>query len=171
VTATTQRSPLIRDLNVHPWMETWGGVRMRVLVSGIETGGAYTILEYVAPPTGLGPPLHFHRTMDESFHVVEGELNFQVNDQKVVAPMGTFLHVPAGVPHAFWNSSNKPAKFIGTISPGGFENYLIELFELASKHSTVTNDLRPLIAQIGNKYDQVIVGPPPGVKIREELQR
>jgi len=109
--------------------------------------------------------------MDESFHVVEGELNFQVNDQKVVAPMGTFLHVPAGVPHAFWNSSNKPAKFIGTISPGGFENYLIELFELASKHPTVTNDLRPLIAQIGNKYDQVIVGPPPGVKIREELQR
>ena len=144
-------------------METWG-VRMRILASSAETGGAYTVLEYTAPPTGLGPPLHIHRRQEESFHVVEGELNFQVNDQRLIAPAGTFLHIPAGVPHAFWNTSTQPAKFIGTISPGGFENYLIELFELASKHPTVTNDIRPLIAQIGNKYDQVIVGPPPGVR-------
>ena len=143
-------------------METWGGVRMRILVSGIETGGSYTILEYVAPPTGLGPPLHFHRTMEESFHVIEGELNFQVNDQTIAAKAGTFLHIPAGVPHAFWNIGAQPAKFVGTISPGGFENYLIELFELARQHPNPTHDLRPLIAQIGDKYDQVIVGPPPG---------
>ena len=77
----------------------------------------------------------------------------------------------AGVPHAFWNTGAQPARFIGTISPGGFENYLIELFELASKHPVPTSDLRPLIAQIGDKYDQVVVGPPPGAKSREEQQR
>ena len=161
MTATTQRSAVIRDLNQHPHLETWG-VRIRILISGIETGGSYTVLEYIAPPTGLGPPLHVHRKMEESFHIIDGEINFQVNDQRFVAKAGTFLHVPAGVPHAFWNTSEKPTTMLCTLSPGGFENYLIELFELASKHPVPTNDLRPLISQIGAKYDQVIVGPPPG---------
>jgi mannose-6-phosphate isomerase-like protein (cupin superfamily) len=161
VTATTQRSPLIRQIDTHPRMETWG-VRVKILVSATESGGKLSIIEYVAPPTGLGPPLHIHREMDENFHIVTGEMNFQINDQQLIAKPGTMLHVPAGTPHAFWNTSNEPTTMLVTMAPGGFENYLIELFQLAAKHPAPTNDVRPLIAQLGEKYDQVVVGPPPG---------
>lgn len=142
-------------------METWG-VRVKILASSIETGGKLSIIEYVAPPTGLGPPLHIHREMEENFHIINGEMNFQINDQQLIARPGTMLHVPAGVPHAFWNTSNQPTTMLVTMAPGGFENYLVELFQLAGKHPVPTNDVRPLIAQIGEKYDQVVAGPPPG---------
>lgn len=37
---------------------------------------------------------------------------------------------PRGVPHAFWNNSAHPARFVEIISPPGFEQYFSEMAEL-----------------------------------------
>jgi mannose-6-phosphate isomerase-like protein (cupin superfamily) len=157
---TTERKPVVRDATQHQRLHMWG-ITVTILLRSSETGGRYSVIEYISPPTGLGPPLHFHRQMEESFHILEGTMQFQVGDQRITVGPGAFVHVPAQTPHAFWNASGSPVKIIGTMSPGGFEEYLIELSELASKHPELTSDLRPLIAKIGEKYDQVVVGPPP----------
>lgn len=162
-TSLLDRTPTVLPPKEQRWMDCWG-TRVMVLVTGAQTDGRYTMLEYVAPPGGLGPPIHYHREIEESFRILEGELNFQVADRRVVAGPGTFLHVPAGVPHAFWNSSDKPARFIGTISPAGFEQYFAELFALARKRPEMTQDVRPLIGRIAARYDQVVVGPSPAVE-------
>jgi quercetin dioxygenase-like cupin family protein len=138
------------------------GVEFTILVAGEETGGRYSIIEYTAPPTGLGPPLHLHREMEETFHVLEGTLTFQLGHERITAPADTVVHMPAGVPHAVWNAGPTPTRFIGTFSPGGFEQYLCALLELAKSNPGNERDLRPLIAKVGEKYDQVVLGPPPG---------
>ena len=164
--STTNPSPAPRPPVVLPperqqSLGTWG-VTVKVLLTAADTGGRYGVIEYVAPPTGLGPPLHLHREMEESFHMQEGTIHFRLGDQTVAAGPGTFVHVPAGVPHAFWNEGPGPARYFGTFAPGGFENYFAELCELAEAHPAPTLDIRPLIAQLGDKYDVVVVGPPPG---------
>ena len=47
--------------------------RVRIPISGAETGGAFALLEVSGPP-GDQPPLHVHHHDDEGFYVLEGEL-------------------------------------------------------------------------------------------------
>jgi len=40
-----------------------------------DTGGAYTITEETWPPQ-VGPPPHIHHTQEETFYILEGEMEF-----------------------------------------------------------------------------------------------
>lgn len=139
------------------------GVSINVLLHGHDTGGLYSIIEYVAQSGAPGPALHLHRKTFESFQVLEGQFTFVVGKERLKAREGTFVHVPPGVPHAFWNDSGAPAKMIITLSPAGLEDYLKELLMLASEHADTGLDIRPLIASMGRKYDQDVLGPSPAM--------
>src|SRR5919201_2706303 len=83
-----------------------GGV-YRVLASVEETGGAYALSEIRVSP-GNGPPPHVHSRDDEAFFVLEGEINFQIGDETIVANPGSFLQVPRNIPHTFKNCGSSP---------------------------------------------------------------
>jgi quercetin dioxygenase-like cupin family protein len=72
-------------------------------------------------PAGDAPPLHVHREEDEIFHVLEGEVRFQVGDRTTVARTGDTLVAPRGVPHGFRVLSSNGAEML-TITRGGFED-------------------------------------------------
>lgn len=97
----------------------------RFLVTGNETGGKYALFEALVPPGG-GPPPHVHSREEEGFYVLEGEITFTVNGERVVAGAGTFANMPIGVPHAFKNESNRPARMLITLVPAGLENMFFE---------------------------------------------
>ncbi len=66
-----------------------------------QTGGQYALVEQEAP-RGVATPLHVQPEDHESFYVLEGELTFYLEDgQPIPASAGSFVHVPAGVVHAF----------------------------------------------------------------------
>ena len=46
-----------------------------------STGGAYSLLEAVV--TGNGPTQHIHESEEESFYILEGEVNIKVGEQIV----------------------------------------------------------------------------------------
>lgn len=55
--------------------------------------------------SGSGPDyLHVHYADDEAWHILEGTLTFRFRDKQVDAPAGTTVFVPAGVPHAYFES-------------------------------------------------------------------
>jgi Cupin domain len=62
----------------------------RVLASGRQTGNVYALSEIRVSPNN-GPPPHIHSREDESFFVLEGEVEFQVGDEKITALPGTFI--------------------------------------------------------------------------------
>jgi quercetin dioxygenase-like cupin family protein len=95
----------------------------RVLLRGEDSGGHVAVVEL----TGQGrPPLHRH-DFDEAFYVLEGELTFQVGDDRLTRRAGELAFAPGGAPHTYANRSGAPARALLVITPAGFERYFDEL--------------------------------------------
>jgi mannose-6-phosphate isomerase-like protein (cupin superfamily) len=77
-----------------------GTFAMSVKASAGDTDRAFTLLEADEPP-GFGPPMHLHRDAAEAFYVLAGEYVIFVRDDEFVCPAGSFIYIPAGVPHGF----------------------------------------------------------------------
>ena len=67
---------------------------------------------------------------EEYTYVLEGEVGVQICEEVLVARPGDLVFKPRGVPHAFWNATDEPARALETISPAGFERYFAELTPL-----------------------------------------
>ena len=78
-------------------------------------------------PPGGGPPPHVHSREEEGFYVLEGEITFTINGERVVATAGMFANMPVGTPHSFKNESNKPAKMLISVAPAGLEKMFFEV--------------------------------------------
>jgi quercetin dioxygenase-like cupin family protein len=98
------------------------GAYTTITASGDDTGGRVAVMDNLAP-RGHGSPMHVHGREDEWFHVIEGELTFWIDGRVVVAPAGSFVYGPRGVPHTFLVSSDE-ARFVLTVQPAGFEDFL-----------------------------------------------
>jgi mannose-6-phosphate isomerase-like protein (cupin superfamily) len=107
----------------HDGHQVWvGDELMRFVVTGRETGGAYTLTESVVPPGG-GSPIHIHYREDEAFWVLEGDLEVVVGGQVVNVPAGGFVHLPRDVPHRFSNAGTIPVRFLTLLLPAGLEGF------------------------------------------------
>ena len=74
-----------------------------------------------------GPESHVHREHTDSFHVLSGELVFEVGPggERVTAGPGTFVSVPPGVVHTFRNEGPGEARFLNAHTPSkGFADHL-----------------------------------------------
>ncbi|MCA1993143.1 MAG: cupin domain-containing protein [Coleofasciculus sp. S288] len=91
-----------------------------------DTGGAYALIELLLPPQS-GAPAHIHSQEDEAFYIQEGEVEFQLDQQTIVATIGTFLHSPKGQPHGFKNIGTTPAKMLCLLTPAGLEKFFMEV--------------------------------------------
>lgn len=98
----------------------------RFLATGEETDGKYATFEAVVPP-GSGPPPHIHSREEESFLVLEGEMTFQLGEDRIVATQGTFLNMPVGSLHCFKNESGQTARLLISVCPAGLEKMFFEV--------------------------------------------
>ena len=98
----------------------------RFLATGADTNGTYALWDAIIPPGG-GPPPHIHSREEEGFYVLEGEITFTINGEKVVATAGTFANMPVGTPHSFKNESNRPARMLISVAPAGLEKMFFEV--------------------------------------------
>jgi len=109
----------------------WGpGDHYTFLVTGEETGGAYFVMEALVPPGG-GPPPHIHRREDETFYLIDGEVEFRLGDETIAAGPGDFVNVPRGTVHRFRNAGTETARMVLTFTPAGIERFFEETLEPA----------------------------------------
>ncbi|MDQ5829124.1 MAG: cupin domain-containing protein, partial [Actinomycetota bacterium] len=87
----------------------------------------------------------------EYTYVLEGEIGVQVGDEVRVARPGDLVFKPRGVPHAFWNASDVPARALEIISPAGFERYFAEMAPLLPPNHPDPPDVQALLA-VQEKY-------------------
>jgi quercetin dioxygenase-like cupin family protein len=97
----------------------------RFLATGEDTNGKYALWEAIVPPGG-GPPPHVHSREEEGFYILEGEITFTLNGERVVATAGMFANMPVGTPHSFKNVGSKPAKMLISVAPAGLEKMFFE---------------------------------------------
>jgi quercetin dioxygenase-like cupin family protein len=98
----------------------------RFLATGEDTNGKYALWEAIVPPGG-GPPPHVHCREEEGFCILEGEITFTINGERIVATAGTFANMPPGTPHSFRNESGRSAKMLILIAPAGLEKMFFEV--------------------------------------------
>jgi quercetin dioxygenase-like cupin family protein len=96
-----------------------------ILLTGKETAGRFCLIDMYVPPGG-GPPPHRH-DFEETFTLLEGELDVVFRGAKLVARAGETIHVPANAPHQFHNSSTRPARMLCVCSPAGQEEFFLEV--------------------------------------------
>ena len=98
----------------------------RFMATGDDTNGKYALFEALVGPGG-GPPPHVHSREEEGFYVLEGEITFTINAERVVAKAGMFANMPVGTTHSFKNESEKPARMLISVAPSGLEEMFFEV--------------------------------------------
>jgi mannose-6-phosphate isomerase-like protein (cupin superfamily) len=94
--------------------------RVTTKVGAQDTSGQYSLMTWVAAPKTGSPP-HVHAHCDETFYVVQGQLEFVLGHESITIGAGDFVRVPAGTRHAFRNHSDGPAEMLVGLIPGGME--------------------------------------------------
>ena len=102
------------------------GVGVRFMLDAARTGGGFSLVEHPIAPRTLGSPVHTHSREDEYSFVLEGRVGLLIGDEELEATPGDLVFKPRGVPHAFWNATDEPARFLELIAPAGFEGYFAE---------------------------------------------
>ncbi|CAA9569805.1 MAG: hypothetical protein AVDCRST_MAG18-1849 [uncultured Thermomicrobiales bacterium] len=102
------------------------GLGARVLLTDADTDGRFALVEHPLQPRALGAPLHTHTDEDEISYVLEGRVGVQIGDRVEFAEPGAVIVKPRGIPHAFWNAGDAPARLLEIITPGGFAGYFAE---------------------------------------------
>jgi len=97
-------------------------ISSQVLLHSEDSDGAVGVVRNDVAPRWGGPPLHHHE-FDEAFHVLAGELTFQLGEEVFTAGPGQHVFVPGGAVHTLANLGDAPASYLLTITPGGFERY------------------------------------------------
>ena len=96
-----------------------------ILLTGRDTAGRYCMIDMYVPPGG-GPPPHRH-DFEESFTVLEGEIDATFRGAKETVRAGQVINIPANAPHQFRNNSEMPARLLCICSPAGQEDYFLEI--------------------------------------------
>src|SRR5277367_6878261 len=79
-----------------------------ILLTGKDTAGQFCLIDMHIPPGG-GPPPHRH-DFEETFSILEGELEATFRGANVVLRTGETVNIPANAPHQFRNSSTKAVR-------------------------------------------------------------
>lgn len=116
-----------------------------LLMASAASGGKLALVEHPLAPRALGSPMHTHSHEDEYSYILAGQVGAQVGEEVILAGPGEVIAKPSGIPHAFWNAGDEPARVLEIIAPGGFEGYFAGLGELLA------------------------TGAPPGPGVRQEL--
>ena len=129
-----------------------GGFQMSVKATGIETGGALSLLEANEPP-GFGPPLHIHHDAAEAFYVLDGEYVIFLEGREVSCPAGSFVFIPAGIQHGF-RVGNAASRKLVFYTPAAMVGYFDDL-----SAAIANGDAE--VSEIADRCAMEVVGPVP----------
>lgn len=135
----------------------WENDHIFVKVGAADTGHAYTLVEDNLKPTfSLG--LHLHRHHAETFYILEGSLEFYIDEDWLTASKGSCIHIPPGIPHAVKVSPDTPsARMLMIYQPSGFDGFLSALAKMKPEDLADESTM----AALRDRYDIVQLGPLP----------
>ena len=126
-----------------------GGIGVRFMVAGAESGGGFALVEHPMEPRALAAPMHRHSREDEYSFVLEGRMGALLGDEVVEAGPGELVFKPRNQWHTFWNAGDEPCRILEIISPAGFERYFRELAALGGPLKASPEQFAELVQRYG----------------------
>ena len=117
-----------------------------------DSGGNLFVIEHANLVRG-GPPLHLHFHQDEWFYVIEGEVLFQVGENRKRLVAGESVLGPRNVPHAFISVGQKPGRMLIAFTPAGRMEQFFR--DTAIPHPPLQDDA------FFRRYEMELLGPSP----------
>lgn len=133
-----------------------------------DMGSSMSIFEVIVPP-GFDVGAHVHAGAQEFFYVLDGEVDLlafepaertkdswhewvsATGERAVRAGEGSCMFVPSGIPHAFRNATDKPARMLFQSYPSpDHEDYFEEIAQIWASGATVD---REAVEKMRLRYD------------------
>jgi len=130
-----------------------GGLGVRFMVGGTESGGGFSLVEHPMEPHALAAPLHRHSREDEYSFVLEGRVGADLGGEIIYGEVGDLIFKPRVQWHTFWNAADRPARILEIISPAGFENFFDKVTDLAARGELDPASMGALAAEYGTEID------------------
>lgn len=94
-----------------------------ILLTGDDTAGRYCLIDMHIPPGG-GPAPHRH-DFEESFILLDGEIEVTFRGATSVVRAGETVNIPANAPHAFHNTTEQPVRLLCICAPSGQDAFFM----------------------------------------------
>lgn len=130
---------------------TLGYSAMTFKVGTSETAGNMFVIEHANMKVDGGPGFHLHFNQEEYFYVLEGEVAFQVGDQRLHLKAGESILGPRRVPHCF--AAVSPSRMLIAFTPAGM---MEQFFRDSQKDPKLLMD-----AEFNSRYGMKLMGPSP----------
>lgn len=128
-------------------------------------------MEWELLPKADGNPLHIHPTANETYKVLEGQLEINIHGNWRLLQAGEELTVDEGLPHTFRNPSDSLSRIYNIHSPTlQFEAYFEGLARLVGQLSEGRNERLKMSFNVANhlamlmkkhKAKIISINPPP----------
>ena len=132
-----------------------GGFAMSVKATEEDTDGALTLLEASEPPD-FGPPLHIHHGIAEAFYVLEGEYRIFLEEEEFACPAGSFIYIPAELPHGF-RVGKVASRKLNLYLPAAMVGYFDDLSDAIRRDEADEE----VLGAIARRHALEIIGPVP----------
>ena len=130
-----------------------GSIGVRLMVSGADSSGGFSLVEHAMSARALAAPLHRHSREDEYTYVTAGRVGALLGENVVYGSAGDFIFKPRHQWHTFWNAGDEPARLLEVIAPAGFEEYFAELVGLGGSTQVARSVLAALASRYGLEVD------------------
>lgn len=95
-----------------------GGMAIRFLVEGEESGGSVAVFEFAVPTGTKVAAAHSHDGYEETIYGLEGVLSWTIEGTPIDVGPGEALLIPRGAVHQFDNRGDVDAKALAVVTPG-----------------------------------------------------
>ena len=135
-----EASAWVRRDDTAPDLTYRNGGTCEYLATGDQTDGRFGLYRWSFGAEESGPAPHFHRSIQESFYVLEGSVRLYDGHDWVEARAGDFLHVPEGGVHGFRGGDH--ARMLLMFSPGAPREDYFETLDRVGRGAAMTDDER-----------------------------
>jgi mannose-6-phosphate isomerase-like protein (cupin superfamily) len=162
-TTITHTTSGVEPYLAHQGDARWYGDSLwEFLVPSDVTDGKLSVFR-ATMPEGFSPPRHIHTREDEVFLVIDGDVCFEIDGDRLLAGPGTTVYMPRRVPHTF-RIQSPVGRMLGVMVPGAFEQLFRNLSVPAAERAlpapgTVPLDVSAVMAE-QIRLGTEVVGPP-----------
>jgi quercetin dioxygenase-like cupin family protein len=134
-------------------------------VSAADGHDGMCVLEHHAPH-GDSPPAHIHRDEDEVFHILDGEVTFQLAGRQLRLAKGDTIVAPRGIPHTYRVESTDGGRWLTMTCNQSFERFVRSVGRPAARDALPAPSPPPSPEQLDTLADLArdcgieFVGPP-----------
>ena len=129
------------------WMSK--GEYTNIIVKSEQANNEYVITDGIIEPNGFVPD-HYHKWEDQTFHIMEGEVEAKIAEKWYNLSAGDTIHCPRGISHFIKNNGNSNARIVSYIFPGKWaEDFFAET---SKQNNSAERDLKLIEEKFGVVY-------------------